>query len=277
MPGHKMAQCPNGGAGRGSSSSSSSSSFGTCHLCKQAGHKMANCPLKNNPNQQYSSSSSSSSSSLSSFNNLTIKKSIKLPLVFNSMWGKSSVLISPSSLLYDLKNDFTAKLIEKGIITSEEMDRRNKTAHINIEGDEEVYNKLKNTAIVLNNSTINFGTNLVEITIPPCYHMSLCYSKNIKSKADQVYSILNELIQELYINLGGKQEEEKLEESKMKEDQEQDKENDSLMCIVCYENKKNTNLKPCNHVSVCDACAIKINKCPVCRVKIESFDRVFIS
>ena len=50
-----------------------------------------------------------------------------------------------------------------------------------------------------------------------------------------------------------------LEQTDIEEDQ----------CILCYTNKKNITLNPCNHNIMCSACYVKLEKknvCPVCRV-----------
>ena len=41
-------------------------------------------------------------------------------------------------------------------------------------------------------------------------------------------------------------------------------------CILCYTNKKNITLSPCNHNIMCSACYVKLakkNECPVCRTE----------
>jgi ferredoxin len=41
-------------------------------------------------------------------------------------------------------------------------------------------------------------------------------------------------------------------------------------CIMCYTNKKNITLSPCNHNIMCSACYVKLEKknvCPVCRTE----------
>ena len=41
-------------------------------------------------------------------------------------------------------------------------------------------------------------------------------------------------------------------------------------CILCYTNKKNITLSPCNHNIMCSACYVKLEKknvCPVCRTE----------
>lgn len=40
-------------------------------------------------------------------------------------------------------------------------------------------------------------------------------------------------------------------------------------CILCCENEKNTVILPCHHMISCIDCTNKINKCPICQVKIK--------
>jgi hypothetical protein len=44
--------------------------------------------------------------------------------------------------------------------------------------------------------------------------------------------------------------------------------NEEEQCILCYTNKKNITLSPCNHNIMCSACYVKLekkNECPVCK------------
>ena len=40
-------------------------------------------------------------------------------------------------------------------------------------------------------------------------------------------------------------------------------------CIICMDNDKNTIIRPCNHMCLCDECAEEVKKnsllCPICR------------
>jgi hypothetical protein len=45
-------------------------------------------------------------------------------------------------------------------------------------------------------------------------------------------------------------------------------------CVACAENKKNIVLS-CGHMSTCGGCSAKIDRCPICRAKIETKTRVF--
>jgi len=49
-----------------------------------------------------------------------------------------------------------------------------------------------------------------------------------------------------------------------------------LICIICYENKKNCIIRKCNHVISCYSCSKKIKKCPVCNKKIYKVEKIFI-
>lgn len=52
--------------------------------------------------------------------------------------------------------------------------------------------------------------------------------------------------------------------------------NDILMCNVCLDKAKDILLKPCNHLVCCDICIRSIIKCPLCRVQIESHEKIYI-
>lgn len=41
-------------------------------------------------------------------------------------------------------------------------------------------------------------------------------------------------------------------------------------CIICLENQKNKILVPCGHYILCNKCANKVDKCPLCRTHITN-------
>ena len=58
---------------------------------------------------------------------------------------------------------------------------------------------------------------------------------------------------------------------------------EDLMCVVCYSNRKCILLHPCNHACVCIDCAGSLTygtiekQCPLCRVYIAKKERIYIS
>lgn len=50
------------------------------------------------------------------------------------------------------------------------------------------------------------------------------------------------------------------------------------ICSICFTNKINTIILPCGHVSCCDYCLDKLedHKCPICRVEIRTFRKLFL-
>ena len=55
------------------------------------------------------------------------------------------------------------------------------------------------------------------------------------------------------------------EESRMKD----------CVCSVCLQNLKQVIFSPCNHMATCGSCTIRLEKCPLCKVKINKSERVF--
>lgn len=54
------------------------------------------------------------------------------------------------------------------------------------------------------------------------------------------------------------------------------KTNDTRLCRICYVNEYNTIFLPCSHIVACTRCAAAQNKCPICRKKFESVNRIFM-
>lgn len=52
---------------------------------------------------------------------------------------------------------------------------------------------------------------------------------------------------------------------------------DSYLCIICREGAKTMLTRPCNHISVCDKCIQKISTCPMCRVSIGGYEKIFLT
>ena len=53
-------------------------------------------------------------------------------------------------------------------------------------------------------------------------------------------------------------------------------EDDSKLCIVCFENSKECAIIPCGHWCVCLVCADKLKHCPVCRQRKHNVLKIFI-
>jgi IS30 family transposase len=50
----------------------------------------------------------------------------------------------------------------------------------------------------------------------------------------------------------------------------------SMYCCVCMEIQKNTAVRPCNHLCLCEGCDPKVDKCPICRGPIAKLDVMFM-
>ena len=52
---------------------------------------------------------------------------------------------------------------------------------------------------------------------------------------------------------------------------------DLVTCIVCFENKRNSLLVPCNHFCVCSGCANRLEACPICRTPIFERHAIYMA
>ena len=52
---------------------------------------------------------------------------------------------------------------------------------------------------------------------------------------------------------------------------------DNLACVVCLDNCKEVLFMPCRHICMCEGCAENITDCPICRSRIVSKQKSFIS
>jgi len=48
-------------------------------------------------------------------------------------------------------------------------------------------------------------------------------------------------------------------------------------CCVCREVERQVLLRPCQHLALCRACARRVDRCPLCRTTVESFDAVCVA
>ncbi|AAZ38285.1 IAP-3 [Agrotis segetum nucleopolyhedrovirus A] len=52
-------------------------------------------------------------------------------------------------------------------------------------------------------------------------------------------------------------------------------ENEELVCKICFEGRRNVCFMPCGHVVACRECSLNVERCPLCRDKFTSIQRLF--
>ncbi|MGH0192253.1 UNVERIFIED_CONTAM: hypothetical protein FKN15_020077 [Acipenser sinensis] len=55
------------------------------------------------------------------------------------------------------------------------------------------------------------------------------------------------------------------------------KETEEYLCKICMDNKINVVLLPCGHLVSCLQCASALNRCPICRVSLQSYVRTYLA
>lgn len=63
------------------------------------------------------------------------------------------------------------------------------------------------------------------------------------------------------------------EESKINIIKEEIKDSETV-CVICFENSRNTVLWPCKHSVICIDCSEHLKICPICRTSIESVIKI---
>lgn len=46
-------------------------------------------------------------------------------------------------------------------------------------------------------------------------------------------------------------------------------------CVICCENDKDCVYMPCKHNAACIKCSKNLKECPICRLKIDDFIRIY--
>jgi len=224
-----------------------------CYKCNGYGHYSDRC---NNQQQNIQQEGKSEIKD-------TVEVKFKIKLYFEKMWGRNSAKIHDQCEFSILKKSLIDKLLILNIITQSDLDNRNKTPHIDIKGDETVYNQLNNTDIIF--TQVEFNSNTIEIKVNG-YHITLLYKVGIIEYKDVIKLLLKDLLKNyIYVEPQIEQKSESKSEQKVEN-----------LCVICCDNKYNIIINPCNHICVCDNCIGKINKCPICRVKITSNTKIFL-
>ena len=204
-------------------------------------------------------------------------------------WGKKSVYVQTGSHLDELKQNTIKQLLEQKIITQDDLDSRNKASHIDIDGDQAIYNKLHGSKINLNVNTFKYRKHTValELTkdtsagkLPKSCHFTILYKKNIDEHRDAIQKIIGDVL----ANLGKSKPvvaEIKIEtkpevKPETKEDPVEVNEPEAKVCAICMEQPFDCALQPCGHICLCMGCGAKIDKCPTCRTNITGRLKVFI-
>lgn len=58
-------------------------------------------------------------------------------------------------------------------------------------------------------------------------------------------------------------------------EKEKDELKERSLCKVCYEEEACMLLVPCDHICVCEICALRLEMCPICKVPIDIRKKVY--
>lgn len=196
--GHKFADCPNVAKG--------SSSAGSCHKCGEVGHKFADCPQNPShgpvlPDIQPLCHQSLGNQQPSKLPTVILTNTFETKLLLKAMWGRNSALVSEDSVLFKLKMRLMDQLLINGLILVSDLDEQNRTPHININGSKEVFDRLNGSTVSISNMTIRAQNDSVMLEIDKVYHMTLVYKKGIIAAVDDVYIVLDSVLEQLLLEI----------------------------------------------------------------------------
>jgi hypothetical protein len=127
--------------------------------------------------------------------------------------------------------------------------------------------KYNSTIIDKNKELTDKNIELKQENIELKYKINIINDKNIELKQE------NDRLQSSLVAFGQELKDKNIELINIIHE---NKELNTKLCIICYENKKNYTVIPCGHVFSCEKCIVKINKCSICRISILNKHKIFI-
>lgn len=127
-------------------------------------------------------------------------------LILKGWWGKKSVLLDPNCFFHILKTKYVEKLLEKGLISNSDIDRRNETPHIAITNDEQTkndqaYKNMDQKIIKLSSEIIEIEKDWISINTGNSgildTHFTLIFKRGLKKQSEKFTNLLNETLIEL--------------------------------------------------------------------------------
>jgi len=289
--GHKRRDCTRSS----SSSSSSSTNNNKCYRCGGSDHKQRDC----NANQvdRMIASYTSTPSVFSSLrpaepliaNKVVTNTTYTIGVKLSGMWGAKSALLDSSCDAYAIKTEFIKQLISCGYASSQDIDTRNYTPHMEVcrrsryeSGDVNVHQTMQQ----INSKkqfdvTVRITPNNIELALDG-YHITLFYKENLFASMDVgiLNSILHDVLSKYEKRVVSISNQSNTSSSSVSSPHDVDPttttlSNDAKPCDVCFDKPKTSILVPCGHRTVCVDCGNKLQVCPVCRTNINVVVRIF--
>jgi hypothetical protein len=272
-----------------------------CHTCKKQGHRSSDCPTnltykqtrfrdsqnKESYNRKYSPKTKSNMViSASDLIGTLDSNKVKMTIKFDGMWGKNSAYVHEDSELFKIKKELIIEFLKADILTIVDINERNVTAHVNINGDDKLYNELDGKDIMVSTNSFKIQKNFIEITLGSGTHYTIVYKQDILNNYGQIKQIIKKVLDKYDESSNDESTDKSTDQSTDKStdqstDQSTDKSNkfidlmETTKCKCCFENDRDILFEPCKHIFSCVTCSSMMHNCPVCRTKIVRKTKIF--
>lgn len=123
------------------------------------------------------------------------KKELIFKLKLKNWWGRESVLIDDSCVLYKFKFDVINELVDSEVIEESDIDDRSKVAHIKITDkknakDQTKFDFYQNKELTISFNDIAINRDFIEVKLVSGVHMTIIYKKNIGKEREEILQII---------------------------------------------------------------------------------------
>ena len=127
------------------------------------------------------------------------EKTMELKIEFQDWWRdqkgnkRNSALLKDGTDLPNLKKQFISELIQRNIITEKDVDERDKVLHMDLNGNQTLYDTLNGAHFSLTSDCFDIRPSYVSVNVRPNVHFTLFYKHNLQH-SEQIKEIIEKIL-----------------------------------------------------------------------------------